>query len=160
MLIGDSLSDGTNILSVADIDHPTPRRRLPLSGVGTSMLQLSRDDQWIAAMVTVKGQREIVVLPFSGTGATVPVSSRGGTWPFWSRTESKLYFQRDDEVMVATYSTAGGRFSVDSEKTLFPLGGYNLEDLGPDGRFLLSKKTPGQDIKIQVIVNWFGEIAK
>jgi hypothetical protein len=43
---------------------------------------------------------------------------------------------------------------------LFRLHGYDLVGLAANGRFLLAKDLPGQETKIQVVVNWFGEIGK
>ena len=161
MVLYDYFSNGAGMLTVADIEKPTPRTKIAaIQPSATQSLRVSPDDHWVAAGVTTSGRKEIVVLPFPAGGATVPVSSRGGITPLWSNTGSKLYYQRDDELVAATYSVTGGRFAIEREDVLFRLHGYDLVGLAPDGRFLLAKDTPGQETKIQVIVNWFAEIAK
>jgi eukaryotic-like serine/threonine-protein kinase len=160
MVMYENLKDGTSVISIADLDQPARRTRLSLSATGTDDVRVSPDDRWIAASNNSSVRREVVVAPLSASGATIRVSSRGGETPLWSTTGSKLYYQRDDEVVVATYSLAGGRFAIEREETLFRLGDYDLMDLAPDGRFLLSRKLPGQDMKIRVVVNWFAEFAK
>jgi eukaryotic-like serine/threonine-protein kinase len=154
----DSQQDGTILLTVAEIDRPTVRTRLPTPGSNIDAARFSPDDRWIAAETRASGRLEIVVVAANGTGGAIPVSSRGGATPTWSRTGSVLYFEQDGELVAATYSTAGGRFTVTGEDVLFKLEGRHLVDVGPDGRFLLKKDAPGQGYGIQVVVNWLAEL--
>ena len=146
--------------TVADVDQPTVRTGLPLPGSAVEALRFSPDDRWIAAEMSTSGRPEIVVVQSSGAGIAVPVTSRGGSVPTWSRTGQTLYFERNDELMAATYSTAGGRFTVTGEKPLFKLDGHHLVDTAPDGRFLVTKELPGQAPGIQVVLNWLSELRK
>jgi serine/threonine-protein kinase len=160
MIVQDYLADGSMVLTVADFNRPRDRVRLQFRASTSDQLSLSPDDNWLVARVTDGGRSEVVVTPFPGTGATVQVSARGGRNPKWSRTGRMLYYQHNDELIEATYSTTGGRFAVEGERTVFKLAGHLLVGLAPDGRFLLEKELPGQPTRLQVVVNWFAELTK
>jgi serine/threonine-protein kinase len=156
----DTQPDGTIELVVAEIDRPTVRTRLPIVASSVGALEFSADGTWLAAQTTMSGRREIVVMSVSGTGAPVPITSGGGAAPHWSLTSPTLYFEREDALVAATYTTAGGRFTVTREDVLFKLAGHHLVGVAHDGRFLLSKPLPGQALGIQVAVNWLSELRK
>ena len=44
------------------------------------------------------------------------------------------------------------------EDTVLRLGEFSLAGIAPDGRFLIAKKLPGQTSRLQVVVNWLGEL--
>ena len=98
--------------------------------------------------------------PIPGPGAAVRVSTRGGNRPRWSGTGSKLYYQRDDALMAVSYSTANGRFAIEREDEAARLGGHLMIDLAQDGRFLVSKPTPGQSRAVRIVVNWTAEMKR
>ena len=158
IVLYDYLSDGTTTITVADVERPSPRTRLSLNASTVDSLRLSPDDKWFAATVTSSGRSEIVVSAFPGPGALFQITSRGGRAPTWSRTGSTLYYQRDDEIVAATYSTASGRFTIAREETLFRLPDHNLIGLTPEGRFLMTKKLPGQATQLQVVLNWLKKL--
>jgi hypothetical protein len=86
------------------------------------------------------------------------VSPRGGSDPQWSPTGSKLFYRGGEELVAATYTTTGGRFNVEREDTVLRLGEFSLVGIAPDGRFLITKELPGQTSRLQVVVNWLGEL--
>jgi serine/threonine-protein kinase len=156
----DYLADSTITFSVSGFDRVKDRTRLQLKASGTDEPRLSPDDKWLAARVMDSGRGEVIVTSFPGPGPTVHVSARGGRHPIWSAKGSTLYYQRDDDLMAATYSTAGGRFTIERETPLFKLAGHDLVGLAPDGRFLLVRNLPGQQARLQVAVNWLAELKK
>jgi hypothetical protein len=49
--------------------------------------------------------------------------------------------------------------SPSSAKTpVLRLGEFSLVGIAPDGRFLIAKELPGQTSRLQVVVNWLGEL--
>ena len=63
-----------------------------------------------------------------------------------------------EELVAVTYTTTGGRFIIVREDTVLRLGEFSLAGIAPDGRFLIAKKLPGQTSRLQVVVNWLGEL--
>ncbi len=158
VLLKEYYSDGTVSLGLAELDRPQERKRLAISGASIGGLALSPDDQWLAMVVSASGRPEIVVQPFQRTGPVVRVTPRGGFGFMWSKKSSTLYYVRDEELVAATYSTAGGRFSIAREETIARPGPFRLAGVAPDGRFLIVKLRPGQMAQLQVIVNWLHDM--
>ena len=123
-----------------------------------SGVELSPDDKWMAVDTGASGQPEVIVYSFPEGAAPVRVSSHGGSDPQWSPGGSKLFYRRGEELVAVTYTTTGGRFIVVREDTLLRLGEFSLVGIAPDGRFLIAKKLPGQTSRLQVVVNWLGEL--
>jgi serine/threonine-protein kinase len=159
LLILEYLKDGSSFLSAANVDRSGTRRRIR-AAVNFDDIYLSPDDKWIAVSVIKSGRSDVTVFPFDGAGSAVTVSSRGGTEPIWSKTSQKLFYRRDSDLIAATYTTAGGRFVVEREETLFKLPQFDVLGLGPDGRFLVAIETPGQVREVRVATNWFEELKK
>jgi predicted Ser/Thr protein kinase len=157
IIIDEYFKDGSASLVVAPMDNPKDRKRLPIGGPPQN-IALSPNDQWLAVDDTVNGRREINVQPFERPGASVRVTPRGGRRPVWSKTGSKLYYVRGEELVAATYSTAGGRFAIEREDVIGHPGPFGLAGVAPDGRFLISTVLPGQDPQIRVVLNWFREL--
>jgi serine/threonine-protein kinase len=160
IVLREYLDDGSSRLAIAEVDRPNARTRLPWSagGVTQSGVELSPDDTWMAVETGASGRTEVVVYTFPGGAAPVRVSPRGGSDPQWSPSGSTLFYRRGEELIAATYTTTGGRFMVERENTVLRLGKFSLVGIAPDGRFLIAKELPGQTSRLQVVVNWLGEL--
>jgi serine/threonine-protein kinase len=158
MVLREYLEDGSSMLAIADVDRPNERKRLPWSAGSVSRVELSPDDKWMAVDTGASGRPEIIVYSFPAGAAPVRVSPRGGSDPQWSPSGSKLFYRRGEELVAVTYTTIGGRFSVVREDTVLRLSGFSLVGIAPDGRFLIAKELPGQTSRLQVVVNWIGEL--
>jgi serine/threonine-protein kinase len=158
LLIKEYFSDGSVGLTLASLDRPQDRKRLPIDATMFRAAMLSPDDQWIAIQTRTSGRSEIHVRSFQQPGRIVRVTSRGGVTPLWSKRGPTIYYIRDDELVAATYSTAGGQFSIAREQTIARPGPFMLAGVAPDGRFLIAKVRPGQETTLQVVVNWLGDI--
>jgi serine/threonine-protein kinase len=156
VLIKEYFSDGTVGLTLASLDRPQERKRLPIDAAVFRITMLSPDDRWVAIQTRTSGRSEIHVHSLQQPGRVVRVTSQGGAMPVWSRKSSTIYYVRDDELVAATYSTAGGRFSIVREETIARPGPFMLGGVAPDGRFLIAKLRPGQETTLQVVVNWMG----
>ena len=160
ILVSDAQADGTLLLTIAAMESPSKRTTVPIQASTIEELEFSPDDKWFAVQTTASGRNQIVVMPTDPSGAVVPITSDGGTYPRWAPTGSTLYYERDDQLIAVTYSTSSGRFTVSREDVLFKLGGHHLIDAAPDGRFLVMKASPGQTPGIQVVVNWLSELKR
>jgi Tol biopolymer transport system component len=158
VVIKEYFRDGTVGLTLAPLDPPQERKRLPINAAAFRASTLSPDDQWIATQTGTSGRPEIHVQSLQQPGPVVRVTSRGGAMPVWSKKDSTIYYVRDEELVAATYSTTGGRFSVVREETIARPGMFALAGLAPDGRFLIAKQRPGQETTLQVVVNWASSV--
>jgi eukaryotic-like serine/threonine-protein kinase len=156
VLIKEYYPDGTVGLALASLDRPQDRKRLPIDAAIFRAATLSPDDQWVAIQTRSSGRSEIHVQSLQQPGRVVRVTSRGGAMAVWAKKSPTIYYARDDELVAATYSTTGGRFSVVREDTLARPGLFQLAGVAPDGRFLIAKLRPGQETTLQVVVNWMG----
>ena len=124
-------------------------------------IRFSPDDKWVAVENTVDGRQQIVVRSFPGPGPVIDITPKGGNDPLWAPKESRIYYQREHEVIRVTYSLAGGRFSVVDEGVLFRLvQPFSLIGLAPDGRFLVGLELPDQTRQTRVVLNWFAQLPK
>jgi serine/threonine-protein kinase len=72
---------------------------------------ISPDGGWLAYASNESGSWEVYVRSIADSSVKVQVSREGGRVPRWSRVSRRLYFGTDDQrIMVAPYSTPGGRF--------------------------------------------------
>jgi Tol biopolymer transport system component len=102
----------------------------------------SPDGRWMAYSSDESGAPEIYVRAFPNRGGKWQISSGGGAYPMWSRTEHGLFFETvDNRVMVATYAVKGDSFVPDkprlwSEKRLAGGRSNSIKnvDLAPDGK--------------------------
>ena len=158
VVIKEYFKDGTVSLTLAELDRPQERKRLPIDATMFRITAISPDDQWIAMQTARSGRPEIHVQSLRQPGSVWRVTSRSGAMPVWSKKTSTLYYARDNELVAATYSTAGGTFSVVREETIVRPGTFALAGIAPDGRFLIAKQLPGQETTLQVVVNWANSV--
>jgi serine/threonine-protein kinase len=152
-VINEYFGDGTVSPSVVPLDRPQDRKRLAIDSATSRTMSLSPDDRWIAINVIKFGRSQVIVCPLQETGPVVQASSQGGTTPRFSRKSSILYYVNNDQLVAATYSTAGGIFSIVREETIARPGPFRLGGVAPDGRFLIAKMRPAEP-QVHVVVNW------
>ena len=139
-----------------------PKTRTTIEGQAPpEQLRFSPDDKWIAADTNIGGRRQVTVRPFAPTGPVVNITPRGGSMPVWALRGSTIFYQRDQEIVAVRYSVPGGRFIVDGEDVVVQLPQpFILIGLAPDGKFLVGLITPGQQLDVRVVVNWFRELPR
>ncbi len=124
-------------------------------------IQFSPDDKWIAADTNIGGRRQVTVRPFAARGPVVNITPRGGSLPSWAPRGSTIFYQRDQEIVAVRYSVSGGRFIVDGEDVVVQLPQpFSLIGLALEGRFLVGLISPGQQLDVRVVVNWFRELPR
>jgi eukaryotic-like serine/threonine-protein kinase len=150
-ILAVSLADPKNVVPIAV--GPTTTESMP---------ELSPDQHWIVYQSNETGRFEIYVRPFPGTGARVPVSDNGGTEPRWDRSGHALYYRGPNgeliEVAVATepHLSLGARKLVLTGEFTTDASHANY-DVGPDGRFVMLRRT-GAEAQPIVVHNWGREL--
>jgi serine/threonine-protein kinase len=126
------------------------------------MPELSPDQHWIAYQTNQGGRFEIYVRPFPGAGAPVAVSDSGGTEPRWARSGRALYYRDTNGNVVEIAVTTGSTLSIGARKVVLT-GDYPTDashanyDVGPDGRFVMLRRT-GAEAQPIVVHNWVREL--
>jgi serine/threonine-protein kinase len=132
----------------------------------------SPDGRWLAYFSDESRQQQIYVRPFPGPGGLQQISNNGGQLPSWSRTRSELFFREPgtQQIMVASYTTAGDSFRADKPRVWAP--GRSLPRprmrsyaLHPDGeRVAIAAATDprmaGAQNKVVFIFNFFDELRR
>jgi serine/threonine-protein kinase len=100
----------------------------------------SPDGRWLAYVSDDSGQFEVFVRAFPGPGGKWQISTSGGRFPTWSRTDRQLLYRSGDlKLMVSGYVVEGDSFHAEKPRvwsaTPFEARGPNRPfDLYPDGR--------------------------
>nr|MBA3405557.1 serine/threonine-protein kinase [Gemmatimonadaceae bacterium] len=86
---------------------------------------ISPDGHWLAYASNETGRNEIYVVPFpNASSAKLPISSRGGTEPVWSRNGRELFYRDGAGNMVSVEIGSSTTFSAGTSKILFSARGY------------------------------------
>jgi len=117
----------------------------------------------VAYVSDVTGREEVYVRPFPVAGASVPISTNGGTEPVWSRDGKTLFYREGPTLMSVTFASMK---TLDHERpiALFtgryeptPYGGLQANyDVSPDGtHFLMVRRNNlAQPATIHIVLNW------
>src|SRR5579871_178881 len=130
----------------------------------------SPDGKWLAYTSNESGIQEVYVRPFPGPGGRWQVSTDGGVWPRWSKTE--IFFAKTDgTLMAASYSAKGNVFVPGTPRAWSPVKlryvptvGISY-DVAPDGKrvmALLSEEGEGQSLPrhLTFLLNFFDELKR
>ena len=155
---------GTDVW-VYTVDGSEKPRPLLVNKFDEHAARFSPDGKWIAYTSAESGTQEIYVIGFTA-GGKWQISGNGGRNPVWSRDGKELFYLEGQKMMsVALVQTDEGfnagipKFLFEGKLQLLPRGDTNY-DVAPDGRFLGIAADSGiEGHPLQVIVNWFEEIA-
>ena len=75
--------------------------------------------KWIAFASDDSGRDEVYLLRWPSADGKVPISSRGGTSPVWSRDGREIFYREDTRMMAVKFNTDTGVLS--SPEVLFDL---------------------------------------
>jgi serine/threonine-protein kinase len=104
---------------------------------------ISPDGRWLAYGSDESGSPEVYVRSL-GDSVSVPVSTRTGRVPRWSRTGQRLFFTTaDHRVMVVSYAIVGGRFVPGAPHQWTPIrladtGVLTNYDLGVNDQYIVA----------------------
>jgi serine/threonine protein kinase/Tol biopolymer transport system component len=125
--------------------------------------QFSPDGTWIAYQSDRDGRSEIYVQPFSGPGASVLVSSGGGTQARWNPNGKELFYVGLDGEMMSVPMRAGSNEHQLVPGAATPLFATKLRPsrrqnymVSPDGQSFVinSVVEPTTSSSLTVILNW------
>jgi len=148
------------LLPMDEAKKPTPLLQSPANETAA---MFSPDGRWIAYVSDVSGRKEVYVQAFPEPGERIPISTRGGIEPVWSRDGRELFYREGDRLMVVNLGAGSelaprapevlfeGRF----RKTLWGSEAANY-DVSPDGsRFVMVReKNPVRPTVIHIVLNW------
>ena len=124
---------------------------------------LSPDGKYLAYSSDESGTFEVYVRPFPNVAeARWQVSTAGGRAPLWSHSGKELFFRNNHNDLVAAQIATSPSFTVQSQKTLFPLTGlaFGAEIqpfvVGPDDKkFLMMRETVAAEAGLLIVNEHF-----
>jgi len=125
--------------------------------------QISPDGRFVAYTSNVSGVAEVYIIPASGRGVPVQVTSGGGSAPKWSRDGSALMHRKGRFIMRV--AVEDGRPIGDAAPVFAApnLSSASADyDLDPDGLSMLAVQVNEEAIprEIRIITNFFDEIRR
>ena len=119
--------------------------------------QFSPNGEWFAYVSDASGLHEVHVRSFPGPGQQWQLSNGGGSSPRWSRDGRTVFYSAGPRVMRV--DIAGGADGEPSAPTLvFENESLALQDVAPDGRFLMIERSNEPPAYLNVVLNWFEEL--
>lgn len=148
-------SDGADI-GLVDRANGTPRL------VGHTRFDeiapaLSPDGQRLAYQSDESGQWEVVVLDFH-TGRRSPISTTGGSRPFWSTDGRTLYFESRSSILRAPIG-AGGELAAHAD-VVHTLQAERLIGITPNGTLLLEREPHPPAARAILTLEWIRELRR
>lgn len=151
-------------LWLMSLREPFEARRLVATRAGEWMPRFSPDGRWLAYQSSMSGRFEIYVVSLS-ENRQFPVSTSGGTSPWWAPDGRELYFRASTDavrgdVMTVSFEPAGAEPRIGRPRLLFSGNEFQGGDIGPDGRFVFLKATPqaASSRFIEVVSGWFYDL--
>jgi Tol biopolymer transport system component len=118
---------------------------------------VSPNGQWLAYASSVSGREEIYLRAIGGGGATIPVSTSGGTLPKWSASGDAVYFlaAAPPRMMRAPVSGTPPQIGPPVAVASLPAAMNGL-DVAADGRLLIAqqKTTTASIDALHILLNW------
>jgi serine/threonine-protein kinase len=169
---------GGSLIKSLPIEHESGRLRggtpqlLRESSASNPAPTISPDGRWVAFSSTDSGTYEVYVRAFPDDGRQWPISAGGGSLPVWSRTGRELFYETEDQVLMATAYTvngdsfAAGKPRIWSETRLFDTGLTQNFDIASDGqRFAVLMAAEGPEPRATerqaiFLPNFFDEVRR
>jgi dipeptidyl aminopeptidase/acylaminoacyl peptidase len=132
-------------------------RRLTTSTSAENSGQFSPDGRYVAMIADEGEGYELVIVPSTGSGERVRVSTHGAELARWSRDGGRLYFLTPDGHLMAAAVRTRASLQVGEPHALFQLGDRAWKDfvITPDGRFLaLVPEVVQAEEPVDVVVGW------
>ncbi len=172
-----------NVSDIAAWSEPDGwTRHTDTPGVSEGWPTLSPDGRWLAYVSSESGRQEVYVRPFMRDGPVTQITDGGATSPLWSRDGKELFYRTgvssaspEKWVMAVPVSESGDQLAFGAPERLFDDSGFNRTfpirswDVGPDGRFLMIRRSTPDDLRraveaffpdrIRLIQNWTSRLA-
>jgi Tol biopolymer transport system component len=128
--------------------------------------QISPDGKWLAYQSLTSGQFDVYVMPFPGSGPSIPISVNGGGDPLWSRDGRELFYTSGDRLMAVSV-TSGVTLAVGAPRVLYAgryrssLNSLTAFSVSSDGRRFLRVQQVQPDrpvTRIEIVLNWVTQL--
>jgi Tol biopolymer transport system component len=119
--------------------------------------RFSPDGRWVAYQSNESGRMEIYLRPFPGPGASVQVSTDGGSTPEWRGDGRELFYIGPINTLTAVPVSAAGRtIATGIPSSLFPMRPGTFYTAARDGqRFLVNTSIDDNPTApVTVVLNW------
>ena len=121
---------------------------------------VSPDGRWLAYDSSATGRREIYLQPFPEGGAVVPVSSKGGAYPRWSSSGTRLYWNSGCGFVAVDIGPGPG-LELGAPRLLFehcdPTSRQDVVfSVDSEDRFYLLEAVPESGVvtSLELVQNW------
>jgi dipeptidyl aminopeptidase/acylaminoacyl peptidase len=126
--------------------------------------RFSPDGRWIAYASNESGRSEVYVQPFPGPGGKWQISTEGGNWPVWARSNRELFYLNGSKIMSVGLTIQPG-FVASTPQLLADVpvqtssfyAGNGEFDVSPDGQHFLFVKAREQNAlpaDVRLVLNW------
>lgn len=145
--------------------------RKPFPVISTKFLDVtpafSPDGKWLAYANTESGRMEVYVQSFPAGGGRWQVSTAGGTWPMWRKDGKELFFQSNEQEMMAVdVRENGDSLQLGTPHVLFKAATVNGSSgpytVSPDGqKFVMNiLMNQGGQEPLTLVTNWTADLKK
>ncbi len=160
-----TLADGAIALCVRRMGHGTSTdapKVLLTSLFLNGNAAFSPDGRWVVYQSVESGRPEIYVRPSSGEDRKWPVSTQGGTSPFWSPVGNEIFYLSGMKFVAVPVRATGDEFVVGDPKVLFENHEVFTFAAAKDGkRFIAAENpNPGAQPRLDIVLNWFAEVRR
>lgn len=145
---------------VMPMDGNGQARALVQTKFDESSPRFSPDGRWLAYVSNETGAAEVHAQPFPGPGRIVRISTKGGTFPIWSRDGRELYYREGTGLIAVKVSTAAVDLAPQRPELLFRRSTLDRFDVSSDGRFLMMERVEAKvaSAPIAIVLNWLEEL--
>ena len=123
---------------------------------------ISPDGRWLAYISDETGLHELFVVSYPDMRTKRQLSEGGAAEPAWSRSGDELFYRSDDQVMMAVSFSATSQLQIGAPRPLFADAEFSRNgfkstsyEIGPDGRFLMSRVVTRPVIERLYVVQGF-----
>jgi eukaryotic-like serine/threonine-protein kinase len=129
--------------------------------------QFSPDGRWLAYVSNESGQFQVYLRRYPGPEGRWTVSTGGGTSPLWNHTGNELFYRSGNRMMAVSVTTTTADVTLATPRVVFE-GPYSYGstvaltnyDVSADGQRFLMVKPETAVAHLNVVQNWFSELAR
>jgi Tol biopolymer transport system component len=150
--------------------------RSPMPFIETEFMErgalFSPDGTWIAYVSDKSGRNDVYARPYPGPGSEITVSVGGGAEPVWGPRGDRLYYRRENELMVVEVERAAQSLSVRTPMRVMEdryvrdaggaAGGMANYDISSSGdRFIMIEDVVDDTVepsRLHLVLNFFEEL--
>jgi Tol biopolymer transport system component len=128
--------------------------------------RFSPDGRWLIYVSSETGRNEVYLRPFAGTARRWQVSTEGGTQAVWNPNGKEIVYRNGDAMMAVEISTSP-EVKLSPPRVLFEGryaygGGITIPnfDISRDGQRFIMVKDESTAGRLNVVLNWFSELAR